>query len=64
MMTVRIDSLNVWSIAARISPSCRIESVGELVHHVIPNPCHDERDLPELNEKMTAITTGSIDHNR
>ena len=62
--TVMIDSLNVCSIAPRISESCSSESVGSAVHQRSPKPCQIARDRPALNEKITAITTGSIDHNR
>ena len=59
-----IDSLNVCSIAPRIAASCSSESVGSAVHQRSEKPCQALRDRPALNEKITAITTGSIDHSR
>ncbi len=44
--------------------SCQSESNGSWYHQRIENPCHVLRDRPALNEKITAITTGTIDQNR
>jgi hypothetical protein len=54
----------VCSIAARIAASCRRESVGSDVHQCSENPCHALRERPSLNEKATAMSTGSKDHVR
>ncbi len=59
-----IASLYVWTIAVRIAASCRSESVGSWVHQRSEKPCHAMRERPPLNEKKTAITTGSSDQSR
>ena len=62
--TVPIESRNVCSIAVRIAASCSSESVGSPVHQCSEKPCQALLDLPPLNEKTTAITTGSSDQSR
>ncbi len=62
--TVRNESLNVWNIAVRSVGSCQSESNGSWYHHRIEKPCQVLRDRPALNEKITAMITGTIDQNR
>ena len=59
-----MDSRNVWVIAVRSVGSWQSESNGSWYHHRIENPCHVLRERPALNEKITAMITGTIDQNR
>jgi hypothetical protein len=61
---VRSERRKVCVIAVRKASSCQSESKGSSYHHRIENPCHVLLDRPELNEKTTAITTGTTDHSR
>ena len=54
----------VWNIAVRSAGSFQTESKASWYHHRNEKPCQVLRDLPALNEKMIAITTGRIDHAR
>ena len=63
-MTVRMDRRTVWVIAVRSVGSCQSESNGSWYHQRIENPCHVLRERPALNEKITAMITGTIDQNR
>jgi hypothetical protein len=62
--TVRTESLYVCAIALRIAASWNNDAVGSPVHQRSDAPCHVTRDRPSLNEKITAIRTGNIDHSR
>ena len=62
--TVTNESLKVCIIAARRLGSWKSESKGSPFHHRSENPCHVLRDRPALNEKITAIATGTSDQNR
>ena len=59
-----IESLNVWIIAWRSDGSWNSESNGSAVHHRSEKPCHALLERPALNEKITAITTGTSDQSR
>ena len=62
--TVMNESRKVCSIAVRRLGSWKSESNGSPVHHRIEKPCQVLRERPALKEKITAITTGIIDHSR
>ena len=62
--TVSSESLNVWNIAVRSATSCQRESNGSSYHHRSEKPCQVLRERPALNEKITAMITGTIDHVR
>ena len=44
--------------------SCHTDRTGSPQYQRIEKPCHIVRDRPSLNEKSTAMSTGSSDHSR
>ena len=44
--------------------SCHTDRVGSPQYQRNEKPCHVVRDLPSLNENITAISTGSSDQTR
>ncbi len=57
-------SFSVCSRAVCSDASCHTDRVASPKYHRNEKPCHVVRDLPSLNEKITAISTGSSDHTR
>jgi len=51
-------------MAALSEGSLKRDANGSCVHHRSENPCQELLERPALNEKITAITTGSTDHAR
>jgi hypothetical protein len=61
---VRTASFKLWVSADRMVGSYRTDSAasGVPTYQRVENPCHTLLDLPALNENLTAIATGMIDH--
>ena len=57
-------SFRVCSRAVCNAASCQTDLVGSPKYQRVENPCQTVRDFPSLNEKMTAISTGSSDQAR
>ena len=65
MITVATSpSTRVCSSAVCMDASFHTDRSGSPQYHRIEKPCQVVRDLPSLNEKITAMSTGSSDQIR
>ena len=60
--SVPTESTSELTIVRRIASSWSSDEYGSPVHQRREKPVHTERDRPSLNEKATAISTGTRLH--